>query len=218
MTRNLKLISAGVGVAAMLGLMGASTFANFTTSAAQAGNVSGFKAGTLGVHLSGTPFSEVAENNTMTIGQGSIDAPTNMNPGDTWARTLTVTNSGSLGEIYQVAVKTSGYLFQNMQFTGDGVLSNYEPATVSITGTSTASGTPTETLISGAQDQNPQTSADWVYIAPGTTETLTVDVSLPFAANNAYQGTTGNFTVSVNAQQSDNIPTGSLSGSVITLQ
>lgn len=198
MTRNLKLISAGIGVAAMIGVMGASSFANFTTQNSDGAANNSFKAGNLSVAVTGGTYGEMAEKYTHP-GAGNFDMIGNMSPGDTWTKTLTITNNGTLPEIYQVSVASTGLLFQHMQFSGNGVLSNYYPATVGITGDSGA-----VTLISGAQDQNPQTSSQWVEVDPKASDVLAVSVHLPYAANNAYQNASGSFVINVNAQQADN--------------
>lgn len=202
MTRMLKLASAGVGVAALLGLMGASSFANFTTNGQDAAGNNSFKAGYLGITATGTSYQEMTESvvspNSVTIS----DTVQSMAPGDSWAKTLTIKNTGNLPELYQVAVAPTGRLFQNNPFTGWGnTISNYNPATVTISGTDSSG---TVTLINGAYDENPLTSSQWVEVGPGATDTLTVTVSLPYAANNAYQNASGSFAIQVNAQQADN--------------
>lgn len=201
MTRTLKLVSAGVGVAAMLGIMGASSFANFTANTSDPGNNT-FVAGTVSIKATSGKFSEIEESGAK-ANVGSFDAQGNMSPGDTYQKTLTVTNNGSLPELYQLSVSSTGELFQHMQFKNNGVLSNYYPATVSITAPTDSSGDQA-TLVQGVNDQNPVTTSQWIEIDPGASETLTVSVHLPFSANNAYQGTTGSFTIDLNAQQADN--------------
>ncbi len=216
MTRTLKLVSAGVGVAAMLGIMGASSFANFTTNGQDAAGNNTFQAGHLGIGASGgVGYVESTESYNGSTSM-SYDKITNMAPGDTWTKTLTVTNTGTLPELYDVTVKPSGLLFQNTQFAGwGGTLSNYNPATVTITGTETSPSSESVTLINGAYDENPLTSSQWIEINPKQSETLTVSVTLPYAANNAYQNTSGSFAIQLNAQQADN---NSQSSGAITLK
>lgn len=213
MTHKVKLISAGLGIAAMLGAMGASSFAEFTAS----GHIDGqtslpgdphhpplFQAGTLAITPSFSPgegnnWHEVTESHNGG-GVGMYDSMTNLAPGDIWTRTLTVRNTGTLPEIYQITVGTTGLLFQHTQFTNNDTLSNYYPAVVSISGNTGGGSTP---LVSNINDQSPSTPSQWILIDPNKQETLVVTVQLPYNANNAYQGTTGDFTVSFNAQQSD---------------
>ena len=206
MTRTFKLVSAGMGVAAMLGLMGASSFANFTTQGQDGGGNNSFKAGHLGIAASGgNGYIETSESynaNYATVD----DTVQNMSPGDTWTKTLTVTNNGSLPELYQVQVTPQGQLFQHAQFKGwGGTLSNYYPATVTITGVDATTGD-SVTLINGAYDENAQTSSQWIELDPGASDVMTVSVTLPYDANNAYQNTSGDFPITLTAQQADNSP------------
>lgn len=200
--KTLKLATAAVGIGAMLAVMGASSFAQFTASTSDPASNT-FTAGTLAIKASGSTYIESSESaNGQGGGSAGYDMTSNMAPGDTWTKTLTVTNTGSLPELYNVSVASTGKLFQHMQFSNNGMLSNYEEATVSISG---MNGTGTKVhLITGAQDQAPQTSGGWILIDPQNKETLTVSVAFPYAANNAYQGTTGSFTIKLLAQQADN--------------
>lgn len=199
--KTLKLATAAVGIGAMLAVMGASSFAQFTASTSDPASNS-FTAGTLAIKASGSTYTESSESsNGQGGGKAGYDMTSNMAPGDTWTKTLTVTNTGSLPELYDVSVASTGLLFQHMQFINNGIPSNYEEATVSISG---MNGTKTVNLITGAQDQAPQTSGGWILIDPQNKETLTVSVAFPYAANNAYQGTTGSFTINLQAQQADN--------------
>lgn len=206
MTRSLKLISAGIGAAAMLGVMGASTFANFTaspskTEASNLQNNNGFQAGTVTIAVQGgsNKYMEMTESPSVT-NSATFDTVGNMAPGDTWSKVLTVRNTGTLPELYQLTVTTnSGRLFQS-GFTGsNGMVSSGGPATITVTGTTKSGSDP---LVSGSS--NAATNSSWILINPGDQETLTVAVHLPFTANNAYEGTQGSFSIAVNAQQADN--------------
>ncbi|NMP23938.1 hypothetical protein [Sulfobacillus harzensis] len=208
MTRTLKLVSAGVGVAAMLGIMGASSFANFTGAAARNGsNAKSFQAGAVQIALApsskshaiagstvGGSWTESAE--TSNGLSRSTDAISNMAPGDTWQREFTITNTGSLPELYQVTVSTGGALFG-----GPG----NQAARVDVWGTG-MKGT-TYHLVTSAFEGNANSLTNpkqWFEIDPGKTEHILVDVSLPYGATNYYQGKTGNFTINVTSQQADN--------------
>lgn len=220
MTRMLKLASAGVGVAALLGLMGASSFANFTGSAARNGSNQppGFQAGRVqigltpssnmhaiaGSNVGGTWHEYTETSNGMVT---SLDAITNMAPGDTWQRVFTITNNGTLPELYQVNISTSGNLF-SPGWVGSMPSPNNPSAAgaakVSVTGQGT-DGTIYH-IVSGAFDgvsgvTNPK---QWFEIEPGKTEHILVNVSLPYVATNAYQGQSGNFTINLSSQQADN--------------
>ncbi len=200
-SKTLKLATAAVGIGAMLAVMGASSFAQFTAQTSDPSSNS-FVAGHLAITAIGSTYHESTESyNGQGGGKAGYDMTNNMAPGDTWTKTLTITNTGSLPELYQVTVNTSGELFQKNPFMLNGVTSKGNEATVAISG---MNGTKSVSLITGAEDQNPQTSGGWILIDPNNTETLTVSVALPYAANNAYQNAAGGFTIAVNAQQADN--------------
>lgn len=214
MTRMLKLASAGVGVAALLGLMGASSFANFTANATRNGSNqgAGFQAGTVrvalypsskGVAITGTNPGGMSWTEAKETSNGlsaSVDsAVSNMAPGDTWQREFTIKNTGTLPELYQVSVTTGGNLF-------GGPLG--QAAQVDVWGTGANKGT-TYHLVTAASDGNSgalsiTSPKQWFEVDPGSTEHILVDVSLPWGAGNNYQGQSGNFTINVTAQQADN--------------
>jgi hypothetical protein len=203
MTRTWKLISAGAGIASMLAVMGISSYAQFTANGSMAAgtDVPTFTAGTLGITPGSFTGNWIESEVDQTDPQMMWDSISNMAPGDTWSQTVTVTNTGSLPEYYQVSVTPNGNLFTE-SFSANGVPSNNAAANVNIQ-VATSSG---YTNILGPVDASTQAGVDgnYVLINPGETETLLVSVTLPLAANNAYQGQSGSFSIDFNAVQSDN--------------
>jgi len=214
MTRTWKLISAGAGISAMLAVMGISSFAQFTANGSlNAGSaVPTFQAGTLGISP-GSFTGNWTESEVDATDNSMFDAIGNMAPGDTWSQTVTVTNTGSLPEYYQVSVAPSGNLFAEQFTSANGIPSAGGAANVSVA-VATASGNTTilGPVDGGLAGNSPSQDGNWVLINPGETETLSVTVALPITANNAYQGQSGTFSIDFNAVQSDN--NNSVSGAI----
>lgn len=228
MTRTLKLISAGAGVAAMLGLMGASSFATFTAQGslnptADVGSngpvynlnpSNTFDSGTLAITPGFAADSSWVINRT---GQENMInlAINNLAPGDVVTRNITVSNTGTLPEYYTLTVGTTGSLFSNENRNSAGVV-DPNPASVSVS--LPISDNPSYPLLSHIWGFPGSGTSHYVLIAPGTTETLTVTVSLPLAAGNAFQDLRGDFTMTFNAEQAANVgtPDGAILNAVTT--
>jgi len=216
MTRKLKLVSAGIGVAAMLGIMGASSFAIFTASnsisATQDSADSTFLSGTLGIT---SAFSAPTGSNSSDwvvtrTGPDMHVAIDNMAPGDTDTRYLTITNTGTLSEYYNVTVNTTNSLFSNdNNYNGTFEKKSEAFVSVALPLTDNATGYP---ILSDVYDQGTQNGSpsQWILLKSGESETLAVTVQLPIKAGNAFQGLEGNFTIDMNSQQGANIAAPSL--------
>ncbi len=179
MTTKTKLIGAGAAVAAMLAAMGASSFAEFTANSTSPTQT--FQAGTVKIQVSNQCVKYLeSETSHGTIAELNIDTPMNMNPGDTWSGPITVTNTGSLSELFNVSsTNVSGYLF----------------------------GGPTPANVSyyfGALSSQSLGSNDYVLLKPGQSASIYISVHLPYAAGNSYQGQGGSFTMYASAVQADN--------------
>ena len=179
MTTKTKLIGAGAAVAAMLAAMGASSFAEFTANSTSPTQT--FQAGTVKIQVSNQCVKYLeSETSHGTIAELNIDTPMNMNPGDTWSGPITVTNTGSLSELFNVSsTNVSGNLF----------------------------GGPTPANVSyyfGALSSQSLGSNDYVLLKPGQSASIYISVHLPYAAGNSYQGQGGSFTMYASAVQADN--------------
>ncbi|PSR21127.1 spore coat protein [Sulfobacillus thermosulfidooxidans DSM 9293] len=181
MTAKTKLIGAGAAIAAMLAAMGASSFAQFTSTSTSTSQ--SFTAGTVKITVSQGALKYMESEHAM--GPNSInmniDSPANMAPGDTWSAPLTVTNNGSLTELFTISSSgMSGALF-----------SGSTPADVTYN-------------LAGPGPETPLTSSDYVVLAPGKSITVMVNVHLPYGVGNGYQGAQGAFTITASAEQADN--------------
>ncbi|WP_053959820.1 hypothetical protein [Sulfobacillus thermosulfidooxidans] len=181
MTAKTKLIGAEAAIAAMLAAMGASSFAQFSSTATS--SPQNFMAGTVKIAFSPAALKYMESEHA--TGPNSIDlnidSPTNMAPGDTWSAPLTVTNTGSLTELFTIGSSVvSGALF-----------SPPTPATVKYT-------------LAGPGPQTSLLSNDYIVLAPGKSVTVMVNVQLPYMAGNGYQASQGSFTIQAKAIQADN--------------
>ena len=188
MTTKTKLIGAGAAVAAMLAAMGASSFAEFTANSTSPTQT--FQAGTVKIHVSNQCVKYLeSETSHGTIAELNIDTPMNMNPGDTWSGPITVTNTGSLSELFNVSsTNVSGYLFGGPT-----------PANVSY-----YFGAPSDPIPPLPPPSQSLGSNDYVLLKPGQSASIYISVHLPYAAGNSYQGQGGSFTMYASAVQADN--------------
>lgn len=229
MTRNFKLLGAGIGVAAMLGVMGATSFAGFTTApqsiSATAGAKSGpsyngnssntFAAGTLGITEAFNAGEGTGNWSITRTGPDVAVAINNMAPGDTSTRAITITNTGTLSEYYNVTIGTTGSLF-SMDNNTNGI---FDRVSAVVSAVIPVSGNPSYPLLSNVYDQtSAPTVSSWILIKAGQSETLPITVALPFAAGNTFQHLKGNFTIGVQSQQAANtgVPDGAVENAVET--
>jgi hypothetical protein len=109
---------------------------------------------------------------------------TNMVPGDTANRTVTITNTGNVGMTYTGAISATA----NTKLWSD--LTNGIQVTVKRGATSLYTG-PIKNLVLAAS----------ATIAASATDTLTFDFSLPVGADNTFQALTQDFTITYTATQ-----------------
>lgn len=144
-------------------LIAGATYAIFTSSAANSGN--SFSAGTLAINLDkpdGTKYFDI----------------TNMAPGDSGSKTVTVKNDGSLALRYDIASSLTG-----------GLTEGANPLTVTIKDIAG------NTIVPGDNNR---------VLAAGDSEVLTVYWDLPLAAGNEYQDENASYSFTVNAEQTKN--------------
>ena len=115
---------------------------------------------------------------------GDLVNVTNLVPGDTVSRTVTITNTGTIGFTYM----GSAVPFSNTFLWSDTV----KGLQVSVKrGTTSLYSGPLKDLAIPAS----------ATIAPSSTDTLTFDFSLPTAADDTFQGLTQTFTITYTATQ-----------------
>jgi len=132
-------------------------------------------------------FTDTATNtgNEFTAGTLAIGLETkswstgfdNMKPGDTVTFTITVRNDGSLPLDYTITTV----------LTGELITLGSNPCGVSAIRVDTAAYTPPETL-------SVEGGGDWK-------DTVNIDITMPSAAGNTYQGKSGTLTVTFDATQ-----------------
>ena len=114
----------------------------------------------------------------------SLISLTNLVPGDTANRTVTITNSGTVGFTYTTAISTGTSTLLWTDTTNGLQVSVKRGATVLYSG-----------ALSGL------TIAASPTIAAAGLDTLTFDFSLPVSAGNTFQGLTQTFTITYTATQ-----------------
>ncbi len=177
-----KLAMAVATSAAGAAMIAGGSFALFTSASANTSNT--FTAGTVIVDATqaGTPVF------------ASTDSTfSNMAPGDNGNVTLTVKNTGTLGEWVKIStIDTSGQIFDaTTTDQNNGVAANNNPLAL----------TPNYDLATGETGY---------YIPANGQTTITVHYNFPLGANNFYQGTTGTATINVEAVQARNNTNGAI--------
>lgn len=162
-------------------LIGAGTFAIFTSSASNTGNT--FAAGTLKIDLN----KEGACDKYFNI--------SNMAPGDTGSTQVIVSNTGTLDLRYDIAETLTGALSNGTN--GLKITIKDHNGNVIIPG-------PNDNRVLTADDHRNLILSP--HGQPGDEETLTVEYSLPLAADNQYQGTAATLGLTFNAEQVKNNP------------
>ncbi len=115
---------------------------------------------------------------------GDLVSISNLVPGDTATRTVTVSNSGSAGFAYSGAIATG---IQTVLWTD------------TVKGLQVEAKRGATSLYSGALKN--LTIPASATIAPSATDTLTFTFSLPSTADNSFQGLTQTFTITYTATQ-----------------
>lgn len=170
--RNDQLVNA-MAVAALgllaLAAMTGGTSANFTATTVNPSN------------LLGTATLSLTNDKP---NAGDLVSISNLVPGDTANRTVTITNTGTVGFTY-VASATN--------------LTTTPLWTDTVKGLQVSVKRGITTLYSGALKDLAITASP--TIAPAATDTLTFDFSLPTTADNSFQGLTQTFTITYTATQ-----------------
>ncbi|WP_020375289.1 hypothetical protein [Sulfobacillus thermosulfidooxidans] len=180
MTAKTKLIGAGAAIAAMLAAMGASSFAQFTDVTTPL--TQNFKAGT--VQISVIKAGSYIESDQVT-GPNSIDLHLdlrhNMAPGDIWTAPFTVTNTGTLPELFTISYSQ-----------GQGIFANQSIGSVKLL------------LQEGPGQPTALNSNDYILLNPQQSTTVMVQATFSINAGNSYQGASGSFSIQASAVQADN--------------
>jgi len=145
------------------------TAANFTATTVNPSNV--FTTATLSLI-----------NDKATAGQ--LVTVSNMVPGDTASRTVTITNTGNVGFTYTAAASPNVTTLLWTDVVNGLQVTVKRGLTVLYTGALKNVALPTSATI-----------------APAATDTLTFDFSLPTTADNSFQGLTQTFTITYTAAQ-----------------
>ncbi len=193
-SRRNALLSLLLVVVSLVGLTAVTTGALFTDQATVSG--ASFVTGTVDINASATsvPF-------TMS----------NMAPGDTLTAGITVQNAGTLAERYAMSIKTddaaSDTLAGQLLYTVKTGVTTCTTAGFGSSGTQVYSGplgSSAGTKVIGDNAVGAQ-SGDRT-LAAGASESLCMQVSLPLATGNAFQGKTANVTMTFDSEQTANNP------------
>jgi spore coat-associated protein N len=152
---------------------------------------------------------------TVKLGVGPTSAAitfANMAPGDTVTSPITVSNTGSLSERYAVLstsdVTDANFLAAQLQMTIKSGVTTCTTGGFTATGAviynAGVLGSTAGSKVIGDAAQGAQ-AGDRV-LASGTSETLCVQVTLPMATGNAYQGATTTDTLKFDSEQTANNP------------
>ncbi len=175
MSMKKKIGGALLGTALGAALIGGGTFAIFTDTATNAQNT--FTSGTIDINLTDGTYT----------GTYHVDI-TDLAPGDSGSKTVTVSNDGTLELRYDITSTLAGALASDDP-NGNAVEEDGEnnPLTVTLKDS----------------DGNDVTLTDRV-LEPGASETFTITYSLPLDAGNTYQKKSATYDFQVDAEQTRN--------------
>ncbi len=193
-SRRSALLTLLLAIVSLVGLTAVTTGALFSDSATVSGT--SFVTGTVDINAS-------AASVPLTM--------TNMAPGDTLTAGITVQNAGTLAERYAMSIKTddaaSDTLAGQLAYTVKAGVTTCTTAGFGSSGTEIYTGplaSSAGTKVIG--DNTSGSQAGDRTLSAGASENLCMQVSLPLATGNAFQGKTANVTMTFDSEQIANNP------------